>query len=597
MAFFMGNNPNPARAEFEKEAASFKRIIYEMIENGQMDMVAQLLEQYTLLNPSDPDIKAFKDMLNPGGVAPVNEKKEIPEEYGILNGIETVFILSGLIFKRVGYIDSVLRKIKLMEDKWNYKPLILTCLHNVDQKQALTWLRTASSDQVTVSAETRVLNVYDYFQKSYAEGLENKAVYSSDDDGTRRVEVSTNTYDVFASDVLVRQEFFTGYAGALRLVRYYEDGKKVKDNIYDDWGYLNSVRVFDPMYEDRYTVNYYTTSGYICIEALYMIINDASELDKLIVYDEFGSIIAECADNAELAAFCLEQLMSDEKFYILVVEDGLMSKAATTIDKSKKNFARAIVVHNIFLSDAYDPSSEPQKYYKYLCENHSKFEAVIQLTQEARDDFGRIFKSKQNTFAIPHPYPYEISKVSFDKRDHKKAVIVARLDIVKQIEAAVDIFSMVVKELPDLKLEIYGRGPDEENIKERIKKYGLENNVLLMGYTDDPLAVFRTAALFMMTSWAEGFGLTLAESICNGCPAFAFDVKYGPSEIVTDGYTGFLFPRFDKKKYAAKLIDYFKDADLQKAMSENCYTDAPRFGTDKFLENWFNMTEALHNRR
>jgi len=189
-----------------------------------------------------------------------------------------------------------------------------------------------------------------------------------------------------------------------------------------------------------------------------------------------------------------------------------------------------------------------------------------------------------------------IHKTDFSKRDTNKAVVVARLDPLKQVNLAIELFPLIVESIPEATLDIYGRGPEEENLRNRINELNMGNNIFLKGYTDEPLAAFNTAVLSITTSIAEGYGLTLMESICNGCPPFAFDIKYGPSEIIEDGTTGFLFPRFDLLKMADKIIEYFKNAEMQIKMSENCYTAAARFNTDNFLKNWFNITEHLYNK-
>jgi len=383
---------------------------------------------------------------------------------------------------------------------------------------------------------------------------------------------------------------------SLRTVVYLKDGNAYKDMVYDDWGYLNYVREYSPLSEDIFDVKYYTTEGKLCLEALFRPTDKGIEHERIFVYDDNEEITAECKNSAELAAICLDRIMQDDKFYVLIVEDGLMSKTAAELNSNRKNVAKCIVVHNIFLNDAYDPKSEPQTFYKYLCKNHKSFNGIIMLTDDAANDFKNIYGSEDSLFVIPHPYPFVIERSDFDERDNTKAVIISRLDAVKRLNFAIEIFAFVVKEIPEACLEIYGRGAEEENLKKLISSLGLENNVKLMGYTDDPLALFKKAALFMMTSVAEGFGLTLMESICNGCPAFAFDIKYGPSEIIDDGRTGYLIPRFDKKMFAERIIGYFKNVELQKEMSENCYAAAPGFSNDKFLEKWFNMTETLYNR-
>jgi poly(glycerol-phosphate) alpha-glucosyltransferase len=460
------------------------------------------------------------------------------------------------------------------------------------------WLATAGDSQVAINAGTRMLDVYEYFQKSYAEGLDNIAVYSRPDDGTRYVEITENLFEVFDGDVLVRKEYYHGNAGSLRMVSFYDSGKRIKDMIYDDWGYLNKIRKFDPESGAVKEEKYYTTSGELCMEAFHKPgdTEDEGTLEKLIVYDSQGNIEGEFSDNAELVALCLKQIMSNEKFYLFTVEDGNMAKAITMLGKTEKNMALCEIVHTIFLNDAYNPASRPQRFYKYLCENHKKYDGIIMLTEDSRRDFQKLYGDSCNIFVIPHPYPYEINRIDFNERDHKKAVIVSRLNITKLINMSIDVFSLVVKEVPDAKLEIYGRGDEEEKLREQIIRLRLEKNVFLMGYTDDPLAIFKTAALSMMTSLAEGYGMTLMESICNGCPAFAFDIKYGPSEIIQDGRTGFLVERFNIDLFARKVIKFFKDEQMQRDMSSYCYEDVSRFNTDSFLENWFNMTKTLYDR-
>ena len=589
----VNNNPNSTHAQFKQEAASIKVIIYDMINGDNADMAKQLLEQYEMLNPTDSEILVIKNILYPDGISIDTTSPEIPEKYKILNNIETIFILSGLITRRTGYIDSVLRKIKLMEEKWNYKPVLLTCIHNIDQKQALTWLQTAGDDMFKMSAGTRVINVFEYFQKSYTEGLTSIAVYEPASDGAEYIKTSDNTYDVFDGDIIIRKEYYTGYAGSLRMVRYFQNGKTEKDLVYDDWGYLNYIRLYDPNDDSIFHVDYYTTAGDLCIKAFFEFSDKGAMPNKYIIYDEYESVIGECKDSAELAAFYLSKIIAADKFYMLAVEDGLMSKAVTKIESDKVNVAKCAVVHSIFQNDAYDPKSGPQLYYKYLCENHKKFDSIIMLTQSASDDFQKIYGKMHKISVIPHPYPYEIEEADFCKNDRKNAVVISRLDPLKQINYAIDIFSLVVKEIPDAKLEIYGRGPEEKRLEEQIKRLNLENNVFLRGYTDTPLPIFKNAALSVFTSAAEGFGLTVMESICNGCPCFAFDIKYGPSEIIKDGKTGYLIPRFDKEKFARRIIEFYKDEHMQKTMSKNCYKEAGRFSTEKFLENWYNMTLEL----
>ncbi len=584
------NNTDKTRGEMlERETAALKGALYGLIRGGKPDTASRVLEEYADANPDDPDIACIREMV---GLALREERNpdagvvKLSDKLKVLNRIETVFILSAINVERNGAVNSVIRKVKLMEERWGLSPLILFCEHNIEFRRIVSRLKGgADKGHVRLGKNSRVLNVYDCFQKSYAPGLANKALYLDTSDGVTREPAGEDVYGVYESGVMVRKEHYTGYAYCLRTVEYFKDGKRVKAEYYDDWGYLNKVREYGA--DGSYPVErFYDTGGRLCVEAFYRFKDNENEVYRVILYD--GDSKTECADNAEMAAVYLNRSMTDAKLYLLVVESGLMAKAAANVNKP--NALRAAVVHSVFLEDPYNLKSPPQPFYRYICENRSLFDHIIFPTRAARDDFlNKYTDYTGNAAHIPHPCPMPAVRADFNGRDHRKAVIIARFDPVKRINEAIDIFGLVVKRLPDVKLEIYGAGSGEESYRERIRALGLQKNVFIMGFTDDPGSVFRGAALSVMTSAAEGFGLALAESICGGCPAFAYNIKYGPADIIKDGKTGGLIPRFDRRNFAERLTDYFMNIKDQRTMSENCLRDAERFGAGPFMESWFSV--------
>ncbi len=561
--------PNSPRAMLDRETGALKNAVLGLIKSGRLDTAGQVLEAYGKANPADPEIRHIGDILNR-----IRTEEKLLDKMVLLDGIETVFILENAYSVRNGAVSSVFRKVKLMEDRWGYKPLVLVCGYDSELRRFLLGLRRdgLSDNQVRLNKGTRILNVYDYFQKSYADNLELKTVYHQE---------GRTVVDVFEGETLVKKEHYTGIAGALCLSEDFENEVKIRETVYDDWGYVSSVR-------EGGTTLFYDTGGRICIKAEN---NERNEPVKITFYGEDGKV-TECGDNAGLAALCLERLITEDKFYMLVFESGLMSRAAGMVT-DRVNMAKTIMVHSVFLKEFYNLNSPPQLFYRYMCENRQKFDRIIFLTNTERNDFLAKYGDEGNTAVIPHPYPYQVIRTDFDRRDHRKAIAITRLDELKQNGFAVEIFGILVKKLPDVRLEIYGHGEKEEELRTQIKSLGLENNVFLMGLTNDPIPLFGGAALYMTTSAAEGFPLTLVESVCCGCPVFSFDINYGPSDIVEDGKTGYLVPRWDKVLYAAKLCAYFEDIDMQRTMSENAYNSAGRFGTEEFLEKWYRLTETL----
>jgi poly(glycerol-phosphate) alpha-glucosyltransferase len=421
----------------------------------------------------------------------------------------------------------------------------------------------------------------------------------SPDTSENYTSIGDNIWRVYRDDIHIRDEFYTGFRDRLRYVERYSNGKKIKSIFYDDYGCVSMIRSYDSDNPDYYPrENYYTTDRLLCLQIDYRYNKEdkKNEPEKIIVFDRFGNAEKECNSNVELVAYCLDQIMVDaSKFYMLVDESGLYVR--THLLTKNNNVIKTCVVHNIFLENPKDLSSSPQRYYKDLCEYRNDFDAIIFLTMAERMDFINKYPDfdQQKAFVIPHPYPHNIVRTDFADREHHTAVIISRFDPMKRIEHAIAIFKIVVKFIPEAKLEIYGFGTAEKikNYQDLIERLELQNNVFLKGVTHDPEVVFGKAACFMMTSAAEGLPLTLIESVSNGCPAFSYDIKYGPSEVIVDGITGGLVPDNDWAAFGLKLIAFFENKNLQRQYSENCYADARRFSKEIFLERWGSLMGAL----
>jgi len=315
------------------------------------------------------------------------------------------------------------------------------------------------------------------------------------------------------------------------------------------------------------------------------------------LFDKNENPVKTVATYGELITIFLNKLAaSSDKTLVVVDETGAYSDGVAFA--TGPNIRRAFVFHNTFLADANDINGRIDSFFENVCANRELFDGLVFLTKFERDDFAKRYGSSEKYHVIPHAYDFAAPRVPFEDRNGKKAVIVSRFDSFKRIETAVEIFKLVTEKLPDVTLDIYGFGAGAldktESIRDAIERLELTDCVFMKGPASNPAAVFSDAAMFMMTSSREGFGLTLMESICNGCPAFAFDIKYGPSDIIKNGETGFLIENKDVETYAAKMVEFLSDESLRRKMSDNCYDDAARFGKEKFLDNWAKFLEEMY---
>lgn len=145
------------------------------------------------------------------------------------------------------------------------------------------------------------------------------------------------------------------------------------------------------------------------------------------------------------------------------------------------------------------------------------------------------------------------------ERDPMLVVQLGRLDAFKRIDHAIRAVARARRDLPDLHLAVYGRGPDLDRLLAVRDELGLAGVVTFEGFTDEPLRVLASAGASLMTSRREGFGLALAESLAVGTPVVSYDIDYGPAELVTDGVTGRLVRSGSVGAMASALIEVLAD--------------------------------------
>ena len=79
----------------------------------------------------------------------------------------------------------------------------------------------------------------------------------------------------------------------------------------------------------------------------------------------------------------------------------------------------------------------------------------------------------------------------------------------------------------------------EQELREQIKRYGLEDCVHLKGFVKPPYPYIAKADIFLNTSESEGYPLTICEALCLGIPIVATSIT-GATEILSNSQYGVL---------------------------------------------------------
>ena len=187
---------------------------------------------------------------------------------------------------------------------------------------------------------------------------------------------------------------------------------------------------------------------------------------------------------------------------------------------------------------------------------YDRADAVILQTQQQGEYFTKNVQRKSVVVSNPISEQYKINyKTEYNQA--KKFIAMGRVCEQKNFELAIRAFKLAVENNKQLCLEIYGAGePSYENkLNELIIQQGLENNVRLMGRTNDVLNILKNADSFIMSSDFEGLPNALIESMCIGLPCISTDCRTGPRDLIDNGENGFLVPVGDVDALSKAILE------------------------------------------
>ena len=118
---------------------------------------------------------------------------------------------------------------------------------------------------------------------------------------------------------------------------------------------------------------------------------------------------------------------------------------------------------------------------------------------------------------------------------------VGRLTDQKAFDVLIEAFSVVRKKHP-ARLLILGEGENRPGLEALIGRLGLEQDVKLAGFVQNPYPYMAHASLFVLPSRWEGLPTVLIEALYLGAPVVATDCPGGSRDILQGGQYGKLVP-------------------------------------------------------
>lgn len=296
----------------------------------------------------------------------------------------------------------------------------------------------------------------------------------------------------------------------------------------------------------------------------------------VIACDRTGSPTAAWHGVRELYRAWLDHLTAGERSFLLVDSKAMARFAA---DYRRPH---VVVVHVVHGSHRTDDGSAIRASRAEVFRRLGAFDAVVFCTRRQARDARRHAGPLPLLAAVPHPV--EVREDVDPVRPRRGAVVLARLASIKRVEDAIDAVRIVRRDRDAPTLDVYGDGPERSTLERRA-----ENDAAIRFHGFDPAATaaLRDASMLLMTSRSEAFSMVVAEAMAAGCLPIAYDVPYGPRELIAHGRTGWLVRAGDVEALAetvtrAASLDDGSLARMRRAAIER----ARRYGEEAVLRRW-----------
>jgi len=163
----------------------------------------------------------------------------------------------------------------------------------------------------------------------------------------------------------------------------------------------------------------------------------------------------------------------------------------------------------------------------------------------------------------------------FGLQDKTVILTVARLVPRKGHRVALEAFSKICEEFPQAQYLIVGTGPEEDHLKELVRRKGLGDRVTFSGFVpSERLPEFYGVCDLMLLANREeadgdleGFGIVFLEANAVGKPVIGGRTG-GAIEAVQNGVTGLLVNPDDPTEIAAALSQLLSDARLRERLGQ-----------------------------
>jgi len=231
-------------------------------------------------------------------------------------------------------------------------------------------------------------------------------------------------------------------------------------------------------------------------------------------------------------------------------------------------------------------------------------DAIISVSDPTSNSLKKNYGVEEDKiFTVPLSIDFESISVRFPLKPledrHYDLVFVGRFAEIKRIDDLIFAISIIKSHKENVKGAIIGDGPLRERMREQIDRLGLNENIMLIGFTeeDKKYELLNDSRIFVLPSEREGFSLSTLEAMALGCVPIVskphYDEVFGVSHFVKDRFNGLYYDVGETEQLAMRIDELLEDSALLYKLSENALECSKQYSKSIMQQKIYNAVEKI----
>lgn len=216
-------------------------------------------------------------------------------------------------------------------------------------------------------------------------------------------------------------------------------------------------------------------------------------------------------------------------------------------------------------------------------EIYSKYDKVIGVSEDVVKSFKDVFDNIDNVEVKYNPIDSNYIKskgneeIELNKEDDCITLVtIGRLTPIKGYDRLINVLSRLKKDNFKFKLWIVGNGECREDLEKQVSELGLNNEVIFVGFQENPYKYLRKSDLYVCSSWVEGYSTVVLEAICAEVPVITTECP-GMREIfgnyecgkICDNNEDSLYNEMKSILNKKEILEYYKKKCMERSKEFN----------------------------